>query len=78
MRVHHIERRDGTSRCNKAKHRDSLIPMDAPMSEDAEGDMYASWNSETRRICTKCLFGSWVRQREDDGTVLLAMGALTG
>ena len=45
MRVYHIERRDGTSRCNKAKHRDSLIPMDAPMSEDAEGDIYASWNS---------------------------------
>ena len=40
--------------------------------------MYACRNGEPRRVCTKCLLGLWVKRREEDGTVLLALGALTG
>ena len=78
MGVYHIERRGVTSRCNKPKSKENLIPMDAPMTEDEEGGMYACWNGEPRRVCTKCLLGLWVKRREEDGTVLLALGALTG
>ena len=76
MRVFHIERREGTSRCNAAKPKDSLIPVDSPMTEDAEGDVYAN-NGETRRVCGKCLVGLWVQERQDNGQVLLSAGVLT-
>ena len=46
MGVYHIERRGVTSRCNKPKSKENLIPMDAPMTEDEEGGMYACWNGE--------------------------------
>ena len=39
MGVYHIERRGVTSRCNKPKSKENLIPMDAPMTEDEEGGM---------------------------------------